>query len=487
MLTRLEVDGFKNLRDLAIDFGPLTFVAGANGAGKSNLFDAIEFLSLLSSQSLMEAAQEIRSTRHDRSGDPRDLFWRDSSERLRSMRFAAEMIIPRLVEDDFGRRAEASITFVRYEVRIGYERASGLEKVGRLVLEHESLRPIKLGEAAKRLGFPHSAKQFRKAALTGRRAGAPFISTEKRGDDQVITIHQDGGSRGKPIPASAARAPATVVKTVTDADHPTILAARREMQNWHRLALEPSALREPDRYDALLRAANGHHLDVNGRHLPAALHRMAAWPTPAGDYPDPEETYARVATRLNSLVDVGVRRVILDADEKEHRITLILEDHDGTHLPARSLSDGTLRFLALAVLLETPDWQGVYCMEEPENGMHPASLPAMIDILRDLSVDPEYPPGPDNPLRQVIANTHSPALVQLLHPDDLLLASTGFARVDTCAREGADEVARILRLAPLRGTWRDGRGPTPAVTKAEILPYLTSPVGAQLTLDVGLE
>lgn len=41
MLTRLKVSGFKNLVDVDVRFGPFTCVAGANGVGKSNLFDAI--------------------------------------------------------------------------------------------------------------------------------------------------------------------------------------------------------------------------------------------------------------------------------------------------------------------------------------------------------------------------------------------------------------------------------------------------------------
>jgi len=260
MLTRLEVDGFKNLRDVVIEFGPFTCIAGENGAGKSNVFDAIEFLSLLASHSLMEAAQRIRSTRDDRSGDPRDLFWRGSTRSEvdtgkvarpagtgQLMRLAAEMIVPAEVEDDFGRQAKASITFVRYEVDIGHEPATGLQKIGRLVLVRESLQPIRLGDAHRRLGFRHSAKRFRWNALKGRRSGGPFISTQQDEGDQVIVVHQDGGSRGKPKPASAARAPATVVSTITGADDPTILAARREMQSWCRLALEPSALRASDK------------------------------------------------------------------------------------------------------------------------------------------------------------------------------------------------------------------------------------------------
>ncbi|GAB3809856.1 AAA family ATPase [Micromonospora zhanjiangensis] len=60
MLTRLEVQGFKNLVDVAIDFGPFTCIAGANGMGKSNVFDAIEFLSYLAAEPLVEASQRVR-------------------------------------------------------------------------------------------------------------------------------------------------------------------------------------------------------------------------------------------------------------------------------------------------------------------------------------------------------------------------------------------------------------------------------------------
>ncbi len=39
MLTGLKVSGFKNLMDVDIRFSPFTCIAGANGVGKSNLFD----------------------------------------------------------------------------------------------------------------------------------------------------------------------------------------------------------------------------------------------------------------------------------------------------------------------------------------------------------------------------------------------------------------------------------------------------------------
>jgi AAA15 family ATPase/GTPase len=61
MLTRLKVNGFKNLVDIDVALGPFTCIAGANGVGKSNLFDAITFLSALAEKPLMEAALSVRS------------------------------------------------------------------------------------------------------------------------------------------------------------------------------------------------------------------------------------------------------------------------------------------------------------------------------------------------------------------------------------------------------------------------------------------
>lgn len=62
MLTRLEVSGFKNLRDVRLDLGPFTCIAGENGVGKSNVLDAIEFLSSMTEMSFGEAAQALQGS-----------------------------------------------------------------------------------------------------------------------------------------------------------------------------------------------------------------------------------------------------------------------------------------------------------------------------------------------------------------------------------------------------------------------------------------
>lgn len=468
MLTRLEVRGFKNLRDIAIDFGPFTCIAGPNGTGKSNIFDAIQLLSALADQPLMEAVEVVRGSTGSRSADPRDLFWDIGQSGSRTMSFAAEMIVPPNIDDDFGQEATATTTFLRYELEIGYEPSTGLERYGRLVLLRESLEHIKQREAAQHVRFPHSASRFRREVVMGRRSGGAYISTDVSGGESVITVHQDMGSGGRPRRGSATRAAATVVRTTSVNDEPTILAARREMQNWRRLSLEPSALRTEDRY------TDQRSISADGRHLAATLYRIAT--TANGHEVLEPDTYARVASRLRQLNGIDVDRIFVDADDTRELLTLRLRERSGREFPARSLSEGTLRFLALCVIHEDSSVGGLICMEEPENGIHPANVGPMVDLVRDLAVDPMEEPGIDNPLRQIIVNTHSPAVVQLVGEEDLLMASTEAVECD-----GVERAA--LKLRPMKGSWRARFPGAESIGKADLIPYLTAPAGSQIKLE----
>ena len=102
-----------------------------------------------------------------------------------------------------------------------------------------------------------------------------------------------------------------------------------------------------------------------------------------------------------------------------------------------------LRLLAFLVLAHDPRTSGVLCMEDPELGVHPARVPALLNLLIGIGVDPHQPVGEDNPLRQVIVSTHAPAVVQQV-PDD----SVVFVR----SRRGC---AQFLCLPD---TWRAGEG-----------------------------
>ncbi|MCG3135500.1 MAG: hypothetical protein HMLKMBBP_03159 [Planctomycetes bacterium] len=427
MLLRLRVRGFKNLRDVEVRFGPLTCFVGANGVGKSNIFDAIQFVRRLADQDIQAAVSAIRPAA---SGPGRllDLFW--NADREHRMEFEADMLVPPEVVDDFGQAARPAITLLRYTVAFEYVE----DPKPRLRLSQEQLAPSRAADAKALMLFPHK-HAFRTSVVRGRRAGGSFISTRSRSDgSNEVVLHQDGGSRGRPIPMG--RSPRTAVGGTTSADNPTVVAARREMSSWTLLHLEPSALRSPDSYDA------PDIIDDRGGHLAAALHRLEGFREPAAGVSDvaaagggPPSILHRVAGRMSELVP-EVREVRVDDDqERQQRAVRVLMRGGKLWLGPRSLSDGTLRFLALTVLQADPLACRVLCMEEPENGIHVSRIPAMVELLRDFAVDPSKAvTAADNPSRQVILNTHSPEVVRQLAPDEVLFVE---ARDSSDGREAA--------------------------------------------------
>lgn len=87
-------------------------------------------------------------------------------------------------------------------------------------------------------------------------------------------------------------------------------------------------------------------------------------------------------------------------------------------LPAQRLSDGTLRFLALAAILLQPNPSPLICLEEPELGMHPDMIRMVARMIVDASTK-----------TQLIITTHSEHLLSALQDDfDALFAfDTGLA------------------------------------------------------------
>lgn len=463
MLTRFKVSGFKNLVDVDVRFGPFTCIAGANAVGKSNLFDAIRFFGYLADDTLMNAALAVRAE-EGRTGDIRDLFHRSGNQYDDRMTFEAEMIIPAEGIDDLGQHAKATITFVRYRLELGYRIDYTMPSVGSLELLSEDLEQINLGDAPKHLRFRHNAGAWRKSVIKGRRT-SPFIATSAEGDNRVIKLSQDG-VQGRPKSLLAKNLPRTVLSTVNAAESPTALLARRELQSWRLLQLEPSALRQPDRFTT----APG--LSADGAHLPATLDYLARTIHTNGHTNGNTYIYDQIAARLAELID-DVYEITVDRDQVRELLTLQVTDQSGTVYPARSLSDGTLRFLALAVLNLDPETGGLICMEEPENGIHPERIPAILQLLQDIACDVESPVGYDNPLRQVIVNTHSPAVVNQVPDESLLIAST-----KEIIRDG--QRFRGASFSWLPDTWRSEAEPEiPPVAKGELLSYL-NPTGASI-------
>ena len=457
MLTRLKVSGFKNLIDVDVPLGPFTCIAGANGTGKSNLFDAIQFLSALADHTLVDAARSVRSEA-GRTGGVHDLFHHSGDTDTTEMSFEAEMIIPEVGVDDLGQQVKATTTLLRYRVVLAYRMDDNLYPLGTLELIEEKLDRVKLSDWGKYLKFADHRKDWRDSVLKGKRA-VPFISTRIQGGNRVIKVHQDGGNSVRPQTIPAKPLPRTALSTANTAESPTVLLARREMQSWKLLQLESSSLRESDEFTTSPGLGN------DGSHLPATLYQLARSQRDANPAANGTEIYAQVATRLSELID-DVAAVRIDRDEKRELLSLEITDQSGTVYPARSLSDGMLRFLALSVLESDPKATGLICMEEPENSIHPSQIPSVLQLLQDIATDTTIPVGAYNPLCQVIVSTHSPSVIQEVFDDTLLIAELPEDVPDSQRSNG-------VRFSWLSDTWRTAILPEVApISKDQLLAYL---------------
>jgi predicted ATPase len=107
---------------------------------------------------------------------------------------------------------------------------------------------------------------------------------------------------------------------------------------------------------------------------------------------------------------------VKEREEDRYRY-LVVETREGRGLPSWLLSDGTLRLFALTLLAYLPEEKGIYMVEEPENGIHPAALEAVYQSLSSVYEG------------QVLCATHSPILLNMAKPEEILC----FARAESGA------------------------------------------------------
>ena len=93
-------------------------------------------------------------------------------------------------------------------------------------------------------------------------------------------------------------------------------------------------------------------------------------------------------------------------------LSLYLTEGD-LSIPARRLSDGTLRYLCLLAILVDPNPPPLLAIEEPELGLHPDIHLQLAGLLRDASTR-----------TQLVVTTHSDMLVDALTALDKALGTT---------------------------------------------------------------
>jgi predicted ATPase len=398
MLTRIEIDGFKTFENFEIDLEPFCAVVGPNASGKSNLFDALRFLSALSQTDIRTAMQNLR-------GEPEELFRRTQSGEVDEMSFAIEVLLQRSVEDAFGQEVKIDAQRLRYELRIARRTGSGGGFRG-VFVDFEECSPIKKASESSRF-----VKNSKTISYAGNKQ--PFIRMRERGRNQydAIEIRQDA-KRGRPITLAVADASRTALSTITTAEFPHLYALKDFLASIRFLQIDPQAARRPS--DRL----SGRVLAPDASNLATLLARIQS---ETASRNRPQGALSDIAADLSSLI-TSVRGILVQDDERSREYAFDVELEDNLSFSSRVISDGTLRLLALLTILNDPERKGLLCFEEPENGVHEGRIPQLVSLLRNSCTGD--PGDTKDPYFQILTNTHSPVVMQALKDEEIIAADT---------------------------------------------------------------
>lgn len=168
-----------------------------------------------------------------------------------------------------------------------------------------------------------------------------------------------------------------------------------------RYRLDPDALRTPavPQPDAVL--------SPSGDNLVAVLDRLISGP----DRTAIVELERKLHAAIPTLRGISLRTA--EAGKKSLEFVLAGPGKPLTTIPCAHASDGAMLLTAYLALAYS-EQPGMLLIEEPENGLHPSRLQAVVEMLRKLSTG-EVGPRP----RQVILTTHSPLLLNYAKPEEV--------------------------------------------------------------------
>jgi predicted ATPase len=163
-------------------------------------------------------------------------------------------------------------------------------------------------------------------------------------------------------------------------------------------------------------------LRQDGRNLPAFLYLLKA------NHP---KVFSRIVKTVQSVAPYIAELVIepkrLKSKKEEIELRWIDKGDLQSSFSAYQLSDGTLRFIALAALLMQPNPPAVIIIDEPELGLHPFALAKLAGMMQSASQE-----------TQIIVATQSPGLISHFSPEDIIVvdrneseAQSIFRRLDS--------------------------------------------------------
>lgn len=417
MLTRIHIQGYKSLKNVEVRLSELSVLFGPNAAGKSNFLDCLQLLSKLATSRTIKEAFEPPYR-----GKPLESFTfgeqgiKGSLEKDR-LSFSIEVDV---------RLSDAVVDAVNRQIKemrrsSSQESEAGEEAKTASAVRERNLRYRIEVEMLPRSGILRVADEYLAALTsqgepTGKRK--PFLSRE--GERLHLRLE------GQAHPSYYER---YLDHSILSLPHypphyPHLVAMRKELENWLFFYFEPR-----ERMRAATPVKEVRHIGLMGEELASFLNTLKAL--------DERQFHAvekALRTIMPNIEGIGVE--VSNLGEVE----LTLKEN-GIPVPARILSEGTLRILGLLSLAGAKEQPSLIGFEEPENGIHPRRIQLVAELLKTRASSGET---------QYIVTTHSPLLPDLVSDESLFVCKRvdGETRIEPFAAWGAlakrGEVDRAL-------------------------------------------
>lgn len=380
MLTRIKISGYKSLQDVEVELSELSVLFGPNAAGKSNFLDALQLLARMATCRTLREAFEPPYR-----GKP-----------LESFTFGEKGIKGLLEQERASFSIEVDVRLSQAVVDAVEREIRGIERLlpGESPCIHErNLRYRIEVEIQPKSGILRVVDEYLSTLSQNSNPDdkQPFIYCEH--DRKIMTPSEEGVSF-----YSNRHSEYSIVAIPHHPHyHPYAVAIRKELESWLFFYFEPR-----ERMRAINHVKEVRHIGLMGEELAAFLNTLKA--LNPRQFRAMEKSIKTILPEFDGL-DIEVN----DYGEVELRLR-----EAGVSMPARLLSEGTLRILGLLALSGVKESPALIAIEEPENGIHPRRIELIAELLKNRTTygDTQY-----------IVTTHSPLLPDLVPDESLFICN----------------------------------------------------------------